>query len=177
MILLSHCFLKLRLMKYLTDYPTMFLPGHSFQQILVCVTQWELWWASSDSDDIFITKGQIFRRGQGLCFKKKALWVSTLWQPLLWQMSGPASSCQCYLQSAWGKGSSLGRSPRLFPESSAPARQLSHTATTMSLLDFQPRPVVTVTVHFCCSHLHCQGKLGLANPCHYCCRKKDHMLK
>lgn len=55
------------------------------------------------------------RMGRGLCCKNKALWVSTPWHPLLWQMSSPASPCQCYLQSAWGKGSLIGRSPRFIP--------------------------------------------------------------
>lgn len=35
--------------------------------------------------------------------------------PLLWQMSSPASPWQCYLQSAWGKSSLIGRSPSFIP--------------------------------------------------------------
>lgn len=44
---------------------------------------------------------------------------------------------------------------QLQPGSFPTQPQLCHCLTS-----FQPRPVVTVMVHFCCSH-HCQGKLGL----------------
>lgn len=55
---------------------------------------------------------------------------------------------------------------QLQPGNTPTQQQLCHCLTS-----FQPRPVVKVMVHFGCSH-HCQGKLGLANPCHYSCGKK-----
>lgn len=55
---------------------------------------------------------------------------------------------------------------QLQPGNAPTQQQLCHCLTS-----FQPRLVVTVMAYSCCSH-HCQGKLGLANPCHYSCRKQ-----
>lgn len=110
-------------------------------------------------------------KGKGYVLRRRLCESAPFASPLLSQFSCllPASAvCSQQEETAL----LLAAFQHLSPDSSAPAGQRSRTATTVSLLtSLQPRPVDIVVAHLCRSH-GCQGKLGLANPCHYSHRKQ-----
>jgi len=85
-----------------------------------------------------ITRGWIFGKGQGLCFKDKSVWVSSLFQPPAHNCPGLLLPTSVICSQQEEKALQLATLQSLFPDSSAPARQRSRTATAMSLLDFPP---------------------------------------